>query len=160
MGIFGRKPGKADSLEPHEAVLSLLFLAMTSDGLVQTEERKRLRQILQRVRLFHRLDPEDLERARSRFRLLRAEYGRKRLLDHAARFVAPEARAATYALVLELVLADGVIKDTEAEYAEKVRRALRLPEQDARKIFHTLQTGCVLTNVSEGGLTFAPADKE
>lgn len=152
---FFRKGSKSGgALEPHEATIALLLLAMSSDGSVQQQEGKKLYQILARVPFLPHLSDQQFEKLRKKIRLHKAEHDRQWLLAEAARCLPAHARPASYALVLEMVMADGVLHRDEQNFLQDLQRALGLPGSVQRKIYQAVQSGGRLVDVVDGSMQF------
>ena len=160
MGFFDRFRGQPnDAFKTDEALLYLLFMAMTTDGDIKEEEIKNLKSILRRVDIFESIDDAAIIPLQKRYRLLRGDHDRKVLLNRLTSSIPSTSTAAAYAFVLEILFAKGRISTSEEEFAGKVCRALKLKEKVAGEIQSALRQGLVLDELEGPVMNFAPRNR-
>lgn len=153
MGSVFRKPG----LPPAEAFFGLLAAASAADGSNSAPEMAALGRIVKRVEPFASMSADDVTEMRKRVLVVLKDSDQIRhVVEQYAPHVAPEARAACYALCLEVVQADGIADAREADFLGHVCRALGVGEENATRIERAVRGGQVLHGVTGGQMQFGP----
>ena len=125
-------------LSSSDAVVAVLVGGVAVDGVLKTEEARRLQDALSSTRwlLGTGVDrPADLTK---RALDLIGEHGLAAVLDACGKAIPAELRATTFALATDLVLVDGRLSGRESGFIDRVQRALQIDNDLARRIVEVL----------------------
>lgn len=115
-----------------QALVAVLYSAASVDGDVDEREREEMVAFERRSRTLKRLKPEELK-AVNREVVDRLHYGEGSLAAACAALPA-ELRLPVFAQAFDVLLADGALKDTEADFVNTLILALKLDRQDVERI--------------------------
>ena len=128
----------SDSLSPSEAVVAVLVGCVAVDGVLRDEEAGRLNEMLSSTRWKLGSGVEATAGATRRAINLIAERGLPAVLGVCAKAIPVELHATTFALAIDLVLADGRLADRENTIVDHLQSALQIDDRLARKIIEVL----------------------
>lgn len=121
-------------LSPPEALVAVAWCAATADGVLDGEEIDSLSEHLSGCNALGRFSDEDLHAALQKVEKLAAQEGDASLLKHAADSLPADLRATAFYWGADLVMADGAYGLEEAEFVERLRVTLAVPEDLASRI--------------------------
>jgi hypothetical protein len=117
-----------------EAWIAVMHASIAVDEVVAEEELEELAQTLASKTLFEGHDVREYYRS---VLLAHAELGSKHLIDNSVEVLSAANKSELFALTIELLLADGILADPEAELIRYLTSALDLEEETAQAIVHT-----------------------
>jgi uncharacterized tellurite resistance protein B-like protein len=132
------RPPAALTLSQAEAAAVVLAAAVAVDGVLGTEEERRLKDVLATTRWALGLSEAAVDGAAKRGFDLIAAHGLPAVLKASADALAPDMRATIFALAVDLVLADGRLGSRENAFIDQMQTALQIQEALARKIVDVL----------------------
>ncbi len=118
-----------------EAWIAIMFSCMAVDDDVSDAETEKLSQMIVYKTLFRDYDTVELYKIAMMRQL---QLGSKELIDRSVDKVSPENKPTLFALIVELLLADGVLADQEKEITDYLVSALDLDEDLATKIIEVI----------------------
>lgn len=119
-----------------QALVAVLYSAACVDDDVDEREREQMLAFERRSRTLRNMSPEEL-RAVNREVVDRLRYGEGSLAAACAA-LPPELRLGVFAQALDVLLADGALKDTEADFVNTLLLELKLDGQDVAGIAEVL----------------------
>src|SRR5512138_2113928 len=125
-------------LPPSDAVVAVLVGASIVDGILGTEESRRLDEVLAATRWALGFNESTAAEAATRARKLIAEHGLSAVLQASAAVIPADLRATTFALAVDLVLADGRLGSRESAFIDQLQAALHIEHILARKVLDVL----------------------
>lgn len=125
-------------LSQADAIVALLAGAVAADGVVGTEETRRLNEVLATARWRIGLGEESVAGAAKQGLNLIATHGLPSVLKASADAIPPDLRATTFAVAVDLVLADGRLGNRESTFIDRLQTALQIEGKLARKIVDVL----------------------
>jgi uncharacterized tellurite resistance protein B-like protein len=134
MGLFdGIKSKVATNLTPQQAVMAIVIAAVKTDGEVENAEIARLQAMCGLSPLFAS-NTSDQDRALvSAANTLTNQLG-QRAVERAGEALSPALRETAFAFACDMVLADGVLADTEEQFLSKLAADLKIDEAVAESI--------------------------
>jgi len=132
------RPTAALTLSQSEAFAAVLAAAVAVDGVLGTEEDRRLKDVLATTRWALGLSEVAVGGAAKRGFDLTAAHGLPAVLKASADAIAPDMRATTFALAVDLVLADGRLGSRENTFIDQLQSALQIEGDLARRIVDVL----------------------
>ena len=136
MGLFdkvfgGNQPPK---MTPQEAFVGVIMSAVAADGVITQEEALSVITVLNRMKLYQGMDQKQLKGMLDRTVSTLQKQGPSPLIAAAKETLPPELRDTAFAASADLVLADGVVEETEKKFLEDLQKALGVPDDVALKI--------------------------
>jgi len=125
-------------LSRSEAVVAVLVGCAAVDGVLRTEEAGRLNEILTSSRWVLESGVEATAGVTTRALNLITDHGLPAVLTACAEAIPAELHATTFALAIDLTLADGRLGSRENALIDQLQRALRIDGDLARKIIEVL----------------------
>jgi tellurite resistance protein len=125
-------------LSPAEAVVTVLVGSAAVDGVLRAEEASRLNEIFASNRWIFEVGAEATAGLRARAINLIADHGLPAVLTACADAIPADLRPTTFALAVDLALADGRLGSRENTLIDQLHRALRIDDGLARKIVDVL----------------------
>lgn len=125
-------------LQPDEALIALFIGAMSANGHVAREELRRAHHLIWSTRRFRRKPGERVGRIIDRMKTRLEEQDPAALLDTAARTVPASLRAPAFAVVADLVLADGRIDAQERRFLQRLAVNFRIGAAMARDVINVM----------------------
>jgi hypothetical protein len=132
------RPVAALTLSQSEAIVAVLAGAVAVDGVVGSEEDHRLNEVLATTRWVLGVREEAVAGAAKQGFDLIAAHGLPVVLKASANAIPRNLRATTFALAVDLVLADGRLGSTENIFTDQLQTALEIEGGLARKILDVL----------------------
>jgi tellurite resistance protein len=121
-----------------DAVVAVLVGCAAVDGVLRAEEAGRLNEVLTSSRWILESSIEATAGATTRTLNLIADHGLPAVLTACAEAIPAELRATTFALAIDLTLADGRLGSRENTLIDQLQQALRIEDDLARKIIEVL----------------------
>lgn len=118
----------------HEAIVTILLMAMVSDGRVKPLEDEVLHAALRRSRHLACLGEKGLRALEARVASGLAET----TLAHAASFTPEEMRLPLFAQAIDILLADGELSEPEADFVNGLILHLNINREEAEPILEVL----------------------
>ncbi len=118
-----------------EAWLAIMFSCMAVDEDISEAETNKLSQIMVAKTLFQNIDKVALY---EKVMNLQLQMGSKELIDRSVEKVAEENKPTLFALIVELLLADGILAEKEKEITDYLASALDLDEDLAKNIIKVI----------------------
>jgi hypothetical protein len=143
------RPAAALTLSQGEAVVAVLIGALAVDGVLGTDEARRLNEVLATTRWVLGLGAAAAPSATKRALDAISEHGFPAVLQACAAAIPADLRATTFALAIDLVLADGRLGSRESTFIDQLQGVLQIEDELAR----TLSTCCSSRTVRADGLT-------
>jgi tellurite resistance protein len=125
-------------LSRSDAVVAVLVGCAAVDGVLRAEEAGRLNEVLTSSRWILESSIEATAGATTRALNLIADHGLPAVLTACAEAIPAELRATTFALAIDLTLADGRLGSRENTLIDQLQDALRIEDDLARKIIEVL----------------------
>jgi len=132
------RPVTALTLSQSEAIVTVLVGAVTVDGVLRAEEARRLNDVLATSRWMLGIGTGAAARAAKQGLDLIASHGLPAVLNASTDAIPPDLRATTFALAVDLVLADGRLGTRENTFIDDLQTALQIEGELARKILDVL----------------------
>jgi tellurite resistance protein len=121
-------------LELDEALIALLIGAMDANGHVAREELARAHHLIWSTRRFRRKSGETVGRLIDRMKKLLEQQEPGPVMERAAQAIPPRLRPSSYAVVADLLLADGKIDGRERRFLQRLAANLRVPTRMAKDV--------------------------
>ena len=134
--IFRRKSGK--TLEVDEALIALFISAMNANDHVAREELARAHHLIWSTRRFRRKSGETVGRLIGRVKRLLEEQDSAAVMETAARTVPARLRPSAFALVADILLADGKIDARERRFLRRLASDLGMSVRMATNVVDAL----------------------
>lgn len=140
MGLFdkvfgGNQPPK---MTPQEAFIGVIMSAVAADGVITQEEAQGVVTILNRMKLYQGVNQKELNGMLERTVNTLKSQGPSPLITAAKETLPADMRDTAFAVAADLVLADGVVADTEKKFLEDLQKAMGVPDDVALKITEVL----------------------
>jgi hypothetical protein len=137
------------ALEPREALVAIVLAAARADGSVLPCEAERLEHTLSSLVVF-RGQPVETSRGMLEkvAHMLHGANGTS-VLREAASVLPGRLKGATFAIAVDVLLADGRLRGSDLRFLQQLRRRLRVRRSVADRAVRVLRTkNCVWTNYS------------
>jgi tellurite resistance protein len=134
-----RQPVGLDKLDPDDAFIALLIVAMDASGHVSAEEAARSHNIIWSMRRFRHRSGETVGRKIERMRTLVEKHGAPSVIEAAAREIPTRLRPAAFAVAADLVLVDGRMERLEGRFLRQLAADLGLARQTAKSILDVIR---------------------
>lgn len=125
-------------LSRSDAVVAVLVGAAAADGILRSEENSRLTELLGSSRCGLGVGIEATAAATSRALNLLADHGLPAVLSACAEAIPAHLLATTFALAVDVALADGRLGTRESALIDQLQSTLRIEGELARKIIDVL----------------------
>jgi uncharacterized tellurite resistance protein B-like protein len=122
------------ALTPREAFAAIVVGAFNADGRVAPEEAVRVNEIFNSTKLFRQPSAEPAKAVLDRVVELFGVHGTEAIVALGAKAPPPDLRAPTFAIAVDLVLADGEASIEERKFIDGLQDLLQIPDEDAVKI--------------------------
>lgn len=132
-----RSPAVA-ALTLDEALVALFIGAMNANDHVAPDEAARAHHLIWSTRRFRRRSGETVGRLIQQMKALAEQSDARALAGRAAKTIPPRLRRSAFAVVVDLLLADGRMDRKERRYLEGLAAELKLDEDDARRILDVI----------------------
>ena len=137
MGVFDKIMGKestALTLNKKEAYAAVAVAAVASDGEISQEEVDRAALDLFSLRPFKNSDIKDLANTLNKVAGHIKRRGMAAVLQAAKAGLSKEQMETAFFVAVDLVLADGIVEETEKKFLEDLQRTIELDDETATKI--------------------------
>lgn len=124
--------------EPAEAFAGVAFAAIAADREIKDIERVAMQAIFSRLRLFHGWTAARYATLFDHLQAALAQYGVLGLLDISVADLPPEFYQPAFAVSLDLMLADGIVRDEEEEFLCRLQEECHIPAELASQITHVI----------------------
>lgn len=142
MGLFDRFTSPAPSApitytprNEQEAWIAVMYACIAVDGNTSEAEIDKLVQQVTFKILFNGHQIGDYYKAAL---IAHQQIGSKQLIDSSVSKVSDNSKATLFAMIMELLLSDGILGEQEKEIAEYLATALRLDETTSQKIVEVM----------------------
>jgi tellurite resistance protein len=135
-GSVRRRP--VSKLEPDEAMIALFIGAMNANDHVARDELARAHHLIWSTRRFRRKSGDTVGRLIDRMRRLLQEEDAVPVMQSAARAVPARLRRPAFALVADLLLADGKIDARERRFLQRLAADLGIPTNVATNVVNAM----------------------
>src|SRR5574338_1701721 len=126
------------TLGPDEALIALFIGAMNANDHVSREELARANHLIWSTRRFRRKSGDTVGRLIDRMKRLLEEQDPAEVIERAARTVPAKLRPSAFAVVADLLLADGKIDARERKFLQRLAADFRIPGRMAMNIVDAL----------------------
>jgi uncharacterized tellurite resistance protein B-like protein len=142
MGLFDRmfstQTQVQELLSPAEAYAAITLVAIAADGYLSDEELEGFTANLNRMQLFKHYSGDVMQRMFDKlFGILRRE-GPDALFNAAKSSLPYEMAASAFAVAADLMMADGVVTESEQNFLNLLYEALEIPDETAVKIVEVM----------------------
>jgi len=137
LGLSDKVLGKENSdvsLNKPEALAAIGVAAVASDGEVSPEEVQRIVIDLATLRAFRGFDLQDLGNTLNKVAGLIKRSGMAPIIKAAKAALTKDELQAAFFIAVDLVLADGIVKEDEKKFLEDLQVTLQIDEATALKI--------------------------
>ena len=131
-------PKRQRGLEVDEALIALFIGAMNANDQVAREELARAHHLIWSTRRFRRKSGETVGRLIERMKRLLEEEEAAAVLERAASVVPATLRPSAFAVVADLLLADGKIDAREQRFLRQLAVNFRMPIRTATNVIDVL----------------------
>ncbi len=142
MGLFDKiavgRQASTITLGPAEAFAAIALIAVAADGYLADAEARALSTTLGRMHLFRSYSGDVMRSMMDRLLGILQRQGAGPLFDAALKSLPHDLYDTTFAVVADLVLADGALSDEEKGLLDDLYHALQLPEALAVKIIEVM----------------------
>jgi uncharacterized tellurite resistance protein B-like protein len=142
MGLFDQfssvKSQNETSLSPAESFAGILIVAIASDGHLANEEMSSLFDIFNRTKLFRSYPQDVIVKMLDRTVSLMKRQGVDSFLNLAISCLPHDLYETTFAIVTDLVLADGQVTKEEEAVLTTIASKLSLPQATLQKIIEVM----------------------
>lgn len=126
------------TLSADEALVALFIGAMNANGQVAKEELARAHHLIWSTRRFRRKSGETVGRLIDRMKQLLEDHDVEPVIKRAARAVPAGLRPSAFAVVADLLLADGKIDAGERRFLQQLANDFRMPLRTATIVIEAL----------------------
>lgn len=133
----GRR-ARGAKLELDEALIALFIAAMAANDHVSREELARAHHLIWSTRRFRRKSGETVDRLVHRMKSLVEESGPAGVIVRAGRVVPPRLRKPAFAVVADLLLADGKIDASERAFLRQLAKDLQIDSATAKSVIEAM----------------------
>lgn len=140
MGLFDKILGGSASaaLSKPEAFAGVMLAAVAADGHISDEESAGFNATIERLRIFQAQSGGEHRAMMDKLFGILKRNGASQLLAQSARALPRELRQAAFAVVTDLIFADGSVEDEEKALLEQMQAALEIPEELAMQIVQVM----------------------
>jgi tellurite resistance protein len=140
MGLFdkvfgGSQPAK---LSAQESFIGVALTAVAADGVITPEEAQGIFTALYRMKMFKGTNDSQMKTMFDRVLNVLKKQGAGSLIESAKETLTPEMKETAFAVAADLILADGVVEDTEKKFLDDLQKALEIKDDLALKIAEVL----------------------
>lgn len=125
-------------LDLDEALIALFIGAMNANGHVAREELARAHHLIWSTRRFRRKSGESVDRLIDRMKRLLEQQDPPAVIESAARAVPAKLRPSAFAVVADLLLADGKIDARERKFLQRLAVDFKIPVRMATNVVDAL----------------------
>jgi tellurite resistance protein len=125
-------------LEPDEALIALFIGAMDANGHVAREELARAHHLIWSTRRFRRKSGETVGRLIDRMKRILEQHDRAAVMERAAKAIPQRLRPSAYAIVADLLLADGKIDAQERRFLQRLASSFGIDASEAAGVIDVM----------------------
>lgn len=129
-----RAPVRIRRFTLDESLIALFIAAMQANGHVAPDEAERAEHLIWSTRRFRRKSGDSVARLIHDMRRLAGEEDTGVLIERATRVIPARMRPSAFAVVADLLLADGRLEASERRFLQKLGHALKLDAAAAKRI--------------------------
>ena len=133
-----RAQPRLERLAADEALIALFIGAMNANGHVAREELARAHHLIWSTRRFRRKSGETVNRLIERMKRLLEEQEPAAVMEAAARGIPAKLRPSAFAVVADLVLADGRIDARERKFLRRLAVVFTIPAPVASRVIEAM----------------------
>ncbi len=142
MGLFdrvlGARPNQTLGVEPRESVAGVMLATIAADGHIADSEIDGFNAAVARLKIYQQMNGQDFRRMIDKLFGLLNRTNPQELLKMSAQTVPAELRDTTFAICLDLVLADGHLDREEELVIEALQASLGISDDFATKALQVL----------------------
>ncbi len=140
MSIFDKAISQSDASNPisseYEGFLALLYAGITSDGKTSSSEINLALDIMIHKKMFAGADTHEwLQRMKSLFEAVGSE---EKIINFAADRISTSLRSMVFANIVDMILSDGEVTQSEKRTLELMQRSLKISDDLALKIIEVI----------------------
>jgi tellurite resistance protein len=133
-----RAGSRIKKLEPDEALIALFIGAMNANDQVAGEELARAHHLIWSTKRFRRKSGETVGRLIDRMKQLLEEQDPMAVMDAAARGIPAKLRPSAFAIVADLLLADGKIDAREQKFLRRLAADFNIRARVANQVIEAM----------------------
>jgi uncharacterized tellurite resistance protein B-like protein len=126
------------ALDRDRAVIALFIAAMDANGHVARDELARAQHLIWSARRFRNRSGDEVGMLIDETRTMLEEHGTGAVLDAAARAIPARVRPSAFALLCDLLLADGKIDAKERRFLDAIATKLAIDRSLVRQLIETM----------------------
>ena len=136
----GRQAGNRAlrALELDEALMALFIGAMDANGHVAREELARAHHLIWSTRRFRRKSGETVGRLIDRMKRFLEQHDRAAVMERAAKTLPARLRPSAYAIIADLLLADGKIDAQERRFLQRLAASVGIDARRAADVIEVM----------------------
>ena len=127
-----------DQWSPSEAFVALLIAGARADGSVSVQEANGIEHVIAGMRLFRGHGAETIQPMIARIVERFEDHGGDAVVQLAAAAIPKELRATAFAVVFDLMLSDGQVRQNEKRFATKLQVLLNIDDDAAARIMDVI----------------------
>lgn len=139
MGLFDKILGKEEKFTELEGFAGIALSAIASDGVITEEEVIGLISTLSRMKLYKYKNQKEIEDMMRKVLDAYRKNGNDALMQQSANTIPKELKETAFAVAVDLLLADGIIEESEKKYLEELQKKLEISDDKALKIVEVIQ---------------------
>lgn len=134
--VTGRRRNhqRSGSLTLDEALIALFIGAMNANGHVAPDEAARAHHLIWSTRRFRRKSGDTVGKLIENMRALLDESGAPAVITRATKAIPARVRPSAFAVVADLLLADGKLEGAERRFLRELGSELKIDQDTAREI--------------------------
>ena len=136
MGLFDKvfNKGTTENLTGPEAFAGIALCAVAADGVITEEEAISLSVNLMNRKLYHGYTDREMRTIFNKLVTIINHEGVNTLMEKSAQALPEDLRQTAFAVTTDLLLADGIMADSEKKFLERLQKSLQLTDETALKI--------------------------
>jgi hypothetical protein len=136
MGLFDKVFSKntTDELNAPEAFAGIALCAVAADGVITEEEAISLSVNLMNRKLYNGYSDREMRTVFNKLITIINSEGVNNLMEKSAKALPEDLRQTAFAVTTDLLLADGVMANSEKKFLEQLQKNLQLTDEVALKI--------------------------
>jgi hypothetical protein len=136
MGLFDKVFNKTttENLTGPEAFAGIALCAVAADGVITEEEAVSLSVNLMNRKLYNGYSDREMRAVFSKLVTIVNNEGLNSLMEKSAKALPQDLRQTAFAVTTDLLLADGIMADSEKKFLERLQKSLELTDEIALKI--------------------------
>jgi hypothetical protein len=136
MGLFDKVFNKntTEDLTAPEAFAGIALCAVAADGVITEEEAVSLSVNLMNRRLYSGYSDREMRAVFNKLVTIVNSEGINSLMEKSAKALPQDLRQTAFAVTTDLLLADGIMADSEKKFLERLQKSLQLTDEIALRI--------------------------